>query len=83
MVNLASTPETAATTKPAQTVTVHILRFLAARLREGSSIRGLLLMGTAAGVFIRPEAQEVIVSVGLALSGIIGLIVPEAGAPEE
>lgn len=79
MVNLAPAREadSAAATKPAMTVTALILRFLAARLKEGSTVRGVLLLATACGLYIDPEKQEAIVMIGLALAGAIGVIYPD------
>ena len=79
MVNLTSdtASTSAAPTKPAVTAIAHLLRFLGKRLREASTIRGALLIATAAGVYIEPEKQEAIVAFGLGLAGIIGVFFPD------
>lgn len=43
------------------------------RLREPSTWRGIVMIVTATGVAISPEQEEAIISLGLALSGIIGV----------
>ena len=55
-------------------------RFVLARLSEASTIRGLLLLLTAAGVAVRPEVGEAIIGFGLALSGLVGVLFPDAPA---
>lgn len=47
------------------------------RAKEPSTWRGLILVLTAAGVPIAPGMAEAIVSVGLALAGLIGVITPD------
>lgn len=70
-----------APTKPAMTVIPHILRFLGKRLREASTLRGILLLLTSAGVYLSPEQQEAIIAIGLGLAGLIGVLFPDAEAP--
>jgi hypothetical protein len=82
MVDTTPVFETApAPTKPAQTVTSQILRFLGKRLKEGSTLRGILLLTTSAGVYLSPEQQEAIIAIGLGLAGLIGVLFPDAEAP--
>lgn len=52
--------------------------YIYARLKEASTWRGIVLILTALGVPIAPEIAETIVSVGLAVTGIIGVAVPDA-----
>lgn len=51
--------------------------YLIARAREASTWRGLALFVAALGVHLDPEQIEAIVSVGLAVSGVIGMIFPD------
>lgn len=48
--------------------------YIVQRAKEPSSWRGLVLILTAAGVPIAPGMSEAIVSVGLALAGLIGVL---------
>lgn len=50
---------------------------LAVSLSQPSAWRGLLYIGTAAGLALRPELQEAIVATGLALAGLVGVLVPD------
>jgi len=47
------------------------------RAKEPSTWRGFILLLTAAGVPIAPEMANAIVSVGLALAGLIGVVTPD------
>lgn len=44
------------------------------RAKEASTWRGIILLLTAAGVPIAPALADTIVSVGLALAGMIGVV---------
>lgn len=48
--------------------------YILERAKEPSTWRGLILILTAAGVPIAPGMSEAIVSVGLALAGMIGVV---------
>jgi len=48
--------------------------YILARAKEASTWRGVILLLTAAGVPIAPALADTIVSVGLALAGMIGVI---------
>lgn len=48
--------------------------YLISRLREPSTWRGIIMLLTAAGVQIQPQMIEVIVSCGMALAGLIGVV---------
>lgn len=54
------------------------LRFILARLSEASTLRGFLLILTAAGVALKPEVADAIVAVGIALAGLVGVLMPDA-----
>lgn len=47
------------------------------RLREPSTLRGLVLVLTALGIFIEPEKLADLVALGMALSGAIGAALPD------
>lgn len=47
------------------------------RAKEASTWRGIILVLTAVGVPIAPELANAIVSVGLALAGLIGVVTPD------
>lgn len=52
-------------------------RYILARLKEGSTLRGILMLLTAAGVALKPEVSDAIVSVGIALAGLAGVVLPD------
>lgn len=54
------------------------VKFITSRLSEASSWRGIFLLLTAAGVTLRPELQVAITAVGLALTGLVGVVAPDA-----
>lgn len=51
--------------------------YLINRAKEASTWRGVILILTAVGVPIAPEMTEAIVSVGLALAGLVGVVTPD------
>lgn len=55
-----------------------VLTYLLNRLKEPSSWRGIVLAVVAAGVALKPDQIETVVSVGLAVAGAIGAFVPDA-----
>lgn len=50
------------------------LDWILARLAENSTWRGIILLITAAGLKLAPELWDSIISVGLALVGLINVI---------
>lgn len=46
--------------------------YIVARIKEPSTWRGFVLLLTAAGVQLSPDLQNLIISSGLALAGLIG-----------
>jgi hypothetical protein len=48
------------------------------RLREPSTWRGAFAMLTALGVVLRPDQQEAVISIGLAVVGALGVFLPDA-----
>ena len=51
--------------------------YLLARIREASTWRGIIFFATAAGVPIAPALAESIVTLGLALAGVVGIFFPD------
>lgn len=47
------------------------------RAKEPSTWRGLILILTAIGVPVAPAMAEAIVSVGLAVAGLVGVMTPD------
>lgn len=52
-------------------------QYILDRAKEPSTWRGLILLLTAAGVPLAPELQSAIISVGLAIAGLIGVATPD------
>lgn len=48
-------------------------KFLLARLSEPSTYKGIVLGLTGLGLYIRPEVAAAITSIGLGLTGLIGI----------
>jgi hypothetical protein len=57
--------------------------YIVARLKEPSTWRGLLALGTAFGISIKPELQEAIIAAGLALIGVIGVVFADKPKTDE
>ena len=47
------------------------------RLKEPSTWRGLILLLTAVGVPVAPALADSIISVGLAIAGLVGAVTPD------
>lgn len=52
--------------------------YILARLKEASTWRGIILLLTAVGVPVAPAMADAIISVGLAVAGLIGVATPDA-----
>lgn len=52
--------------------------YLLARAKEASTWRGIVMLITAAGIPIAPALADSIVTIGLALAGLIGMLAPDA-----
>lgn len=52
--------------------------YIAARLKEASTWRGLILLATACGVPIAPHMGEAIITIGLALAGGVGILTADS-----
>lgn len=53
-------------------------QYILARAKEPSTWRGFILLLTAIGVPIAPAMADAIVSAGLAIAGLIGVVAPDA-----
>lgn len=53
------------------------MAYLMERLKEPSTWRGLAVLATSAGVALSPEQVAAIVSVGLLVAGLIGVLFPD------
>ena len=51
--------------------------YLLSRLREASTWRGIIMLVTAAGIPIAPALADLIITFGLSLTGIVGVLVPD------
>lgn len=55
-----------------------LLSYLEARSKEASTWRGLvMLIAGVLGVQLSPEVSAAIISAGVSLSGLIGLLIPD------
>ena len=54
------------------------MTYILDRLKEPSTLRGILAMVTAVGVKLHPELQEAIISAGLALIGMVNIFRKES-----
>jgi len=52
-------------------------QYILERLKEPSTWRGIVMLLTAAGIPIAPQFQDLIISAGLALAGLIGAATPD------
>jgi hypothetical protein len=51
--------------------------YLLNRLREASTWRGVIMLATAIGVPIAPALAEAIIAAGLALAGVVAMLIPD------
>lgn len=58
-----------------------ILTYILARLREASTWRGLVLLATAVGAHLTNAQVDAIVQFGLAVAGLIGVVLPDGDQP--
>ena len=57
------------------------MNWVLARLREPSSWRGLVWLATVAGLSLRPDQAEAIVTAGMALAGLLGVFLRDDPKP--
>jgi hypothetical protein len=52
--------------------------YLLERLKEPSTWRGITLLMTALGIPLAPGVADLVISAGLAVTGLIGALTPDA-----
>jgi len=55
-----------------------LLSSLAVSLSQPSAWRGLIFIASSIGLVVQPELQNAIVAAGMALAGLVGVVVPDA-----
>lgn len=53
------------------------IKYALTRLAEASTWRGLALLGTSIGITLDPSQIEAFVAIGLAVSGFVGVSMPD------
>lgn len=53
------------------------MQYLINRLKEASTWRGLAMLATAFGLRVAPELQEAVITVGVSVAGLIGVVFPD------
>ena len=48
------------------------------RAKEASTWRGVIMLLTAIGLKITPEMADAIISVGIAVAGLVGMLLPDS-----
>lgn len=48
------------------------------RAKEASTWRGVVMLLTAVGLKITPEMADAIISVGIAVAGLVGILLPDS-----
>ena len=48
------------------------------RAKEASTWRGIIMLLTAVGLKITPEMADAIISVGIAVAGLVGMLLPDS-----
>ena len=51
--------------------------YLLARAKEPSTWRGIMLLLTAIGIPVAPHLADAIITAGLSLAGLVGVIAPD------
>jgi hypothetical protein len=57
------------------------LKFVLARLSEPSTYKGIVLAATGLGLYVSPELAAAITSIGLGITGLIGILTTDPVAP--
>jgi hypothetical protein len=66
---------------PEDSAVKRLLSTLAVSLSQPSAWRGLIFIASSVGLVIQPELQNAIVAAGLALAGLVGVVIPDPAAP--
>ena len=56
------------------------MNWLIARLKEGSTWRGIVWLLTVAGISLKPDQVEAIIAAGMALAGLLGVFTRDLSA---
>lgn len=48
------------------------------RAKEASTWRGVIMLLTAVGLKITPEMADAIISVGISVAGLVGILLPDS-----
>ena len=48
------------------------------RAKEASTWRGVIMLRTAVGLNISPEMADAIIGVGIAVAGLLGMLLPDS-----
>ena len=59
---------------------MNIRQFVLDRLAEASTWRGIILVLTSAGVHVAPQWNDSIISIGIGLAGIVGVVTADKKA---
>lgn len=51
--------------------------YILARVKEPSTWRGFFLLLTAVGIPVAPQLAEAIITAGLGLAGLVGVVAPD------
>lgn len=57
-------------------------RALIEHFKQPSTWRGLFLLLSAVGVYVRPDIAEAIITAGMAASGLIGVLTSDPAPPD-
>ena len=52
--------------------------YIVNRAKEASTWRGVIMLLTAVGLKITPEMADAIISVGIAVAGLVGMLLPDS-----
>ena len=53
-------------------------RYILDRAKEASTWRGIIMLLTALGIPVAPQLADAIITAGLALAGLVGVVTPDA-----
>lgn len=62
-----------------QTKDPKMLQYISDRMAERSTYQGLILLLGAVGVTLRPDMQDAVISVGIAVGGLLHVLFPQSG----
>jgi hypothetical protein len=59
-----------------------VCEWVVARLKEGNTWRGIVLLATSAGLVLTPLAWEIVIAVGMAAAGVLDICLRETRSME-